>query len=128
MSKFSSLTVMTAVFGAALAVSAYAADMAPKKGSEPASVSDSAPDQTGMEKKGKAGVSTMPSKGPASPNESKQGTGKGPAKGASKDDVKMGNPKTPSGVDESRTGQSTKDDGAKMYGKKKGMDKDGMAK
>ena len=127
MNKFSSLTVITAVFGAALAVSAYAGESTMKKG-EPSSVDESRPDMTGKEPKGKAGVPTSPSKGPSSVDESKTGqAGKGPVKGASKDDSKMANPKTPASVDESKTGQVA-DDGAKKYGKKKGMDKDGMAK
>jgi hypothetical protein len=99
-----------------------------KKG-EPASVDESRPDQAGKEAKGKAGVSTMPSKGPASVDESKTGQGSkaGPVKGASKDDSRMANPKTPASVDESKTGQIA-DDGAKKYGKKKDKDKEAMAK
>ena len=99
-----STSKLSIIGGAALALAfgAYAAEMTTKKG-EPSSVSESAPDKTGKEDKGKAGVSTMPSKGPASANESApQKTGKEPATPPAKSDSKkMANPKTPSSGDES---------------------------
>ena len=132
MKRVSALKVVAAAaLGATLAMPVYAGEATMKKG-EPSSVDESRPDMTGKDPKGKAGVPTMPSKGPSSVDESKTGqAGKKPAKGASKDDAKMANPKTPSSVDESKTGQAGKaDDGAKKYGKTKGMDKDkdGMTK
>lgn len=125
--KVSGLQVMAAaVLGATLAMSAYAGEMT----REPASVDESKTGQAGKEPKGKAGAPTMPSKGPSSVSESKTGqAGKSPVKGASMDDNRMANPKTPASVDESKTGAGKADDGAKKYGKTKGMmDKDGMAK
>jgi len=128
MKRVSSLQVMAAaVLGATLALSAYAGESTMKKG-EPTSVDESRPDMTGKDAKGKGGVPTTPSKGPMATDESKTGqAGKGPVKGASKDDSKMANPKTPASVDESKTGQTGKDDASKKSSKK-GMDKDGMAK
>lgn len=95
---------LSIIGGAALAFAfgAFAGEMSTKKG-EPSSVSESAPDKTGKEDKGKAGVPTMPSKSPSSVSESApQKTGKEPATPPAKSDSKkMANPKTPSSVDES---------------------------
>ena len=94
--------------GAALALSANAAMEADKKG--PSSVSESAPDKTGKSEKGKAGEATMPKKAaPASVSESapdKAGTEKAAAK--MKDSKEMANPKSPSGVSESKPSQPQK--------------------
>jgi hypothetical protein len=124
MNKATSLKAMAAaVFAATFAVSAYAGEATMKKG-EPSSVDESRPDMTGKDAKGKAGVPTMPSKGPSSVDESKTGqAGKGPAKGVSKDDNRMANPKTPSSVSESKPDTARDDSAAKKYGKSK--DKDG---
>jgi hypothetical protein len=85
--------------GAALAMPAYAAEKADKKG--PASVDEGAPDKTGKAAKGAAGVATMPAKGPSSANEgAPEKTGKDATASAKSDSKKMANPKTPSSVNE----------------------------
>ena len=101
MSKISILGIVGAA-ALALTAGAYAGEMTMKKG-EPSSVNESAPDKTGKEPKGKAGVPTMPSKKPSSVSESApQKTGKEPATPPGKpDSKKMANPKSPSSVDES---------------------------
>ncbi len=90
-----------AACGLTLAVSAHAAEMTIKKG-EPASVSESAPDRTGKEMKGKSGKAVMPSKGPSSVSESAPSkTGKERPGKLVNDNKDMPNPKTPSGSSES---------------------------
>ena len=132
MNKATSLKAMAAaVLAATFTMSAYAGEATMKKG-EPASVDESRPELTGKDAKGKGGVPTMPSKGPASVDESKTGqAGKPPAKGVSKDDSKMANPKTPASVDEAKPDTARDTSGAKKYGKtkaEKDKDKDAMAR
>lgn len=102
--------------GAMVAIPVNAAE--PQKG--PSSVSESAPDKTGKDAKGKGGTPVLPSKGPASVSESApQKTGKEPPTPMKADSKNMPNPKTPSSVSESAPDKAGKDgSGAKVYGKK----------
>lgn len=109
MNKLSCLKVCAAALGATLALSAYAGETTQKKG-EAASVDESRPELTGKDVKGKSGVSTMPSKGPASVSESAPSkSGKEPvASGKGRDNKNLPNPKTPANVSESAPDKSNK--------------------
>ena len=108
--------------GATLAMPVFAAQK------DPVSVDESKPSMAGKEEKGKAGVSTMPSKGPASVDDSNPSRKPAPAPAAKADSKNMPNPKTPSGVDESKPDATGK--AAPAYGEKgaRKKDKDTMAK
>ena len=99
--KFTTIgkTLGAVACGLAYAFSAHAAETTPKK-SGPASVSESAPAETGMEKKGKAGKATMPTKGPSASNESAPSKKEKPGPLVN-DNKNMPNPKTPSASNES---------------------------
>lgn len=112
--------------GATLAMPVFAAQK------DPVSVDESRPGIAGKEEKGKAGVSTIPSKGPASVDDSNPSRKPAPAPvGPASDSKNMPNPKTPSSVDESRpdlTGKSAPGYGEKGSLRKDRKDKDAMAK
>lgn len=109
MNAISGFKGIAVALGATLAMSAYAGETIQKKG-EAASVDESRPELTGKEPKGKSGVATMPSKGPASVSESAPSkSGKEPvASGKGMDNKKMPNPKTPANVSESAPDKSNK--------------------
>lgn len=108
--------------GATLAMPVFAAQK------DPVSVDESKPSAAGKAEKGKAGVSTMPSKGPASVDDSNPSRKPAPAPAAKADSKNMPNPKTPSGVDDSKPDATGK--GAPAYKEKaaRKKDQDTMAK
>jgi hypothetical protein len=88
---------LAALIGASLAYAAT--DMK----NEPSSVSESRPDMTGKKAKGKAGESTMPSKGPSSVSESAPDkTGKDKPAPKMNDSKNMPNLKAPQSSNETK--------------------------
>ena len=98
------VTIFGTAVAALFALSATAATNPDMTKNAPSSVSESAPDKTGMKDKGKAGEATMPKKAaPSSVSESAPDkTGKEKAAPKMKDSKDMPNPKTPSSPSESK--------------------------